>query len=275
MALKKEDIKKLADLAKLKVEDLEAALQAEAETAIEVAADLHVYSQAEIDSLKTNEYKRGQTAAVEIAVKDAKEKLGLDFQGKTIDGLADAVSRKALADAKIEPEKKVQELQEKLANVQKNYGELETKLKQKESEVEGIVINSEVFKYIPAFGENAPALGQEEVLQLMRTNGYEFKKENGAIVAYKGGNQVLDKVSKPIELKEVVTGFLKEKKLITEERQPEGRGAGSGQPAGGKFTSLSELKKNFEATGKNVLGKEFADAVQQAVKDNPEFAIDK
>ncbi len=275
MALKADDIKKLAELAKIKPEDLTAAITAEAETDINVPADLHVYSEAEVTQLKNNEYKNGKEKGVEMAVKDTKEKLGLDFTGKTIDGLVDAAQKKAIADAKMDPDKKVTELTEKITNLQNTVAEQEKKLAEKETEVSGVRVNSEVFKHIPAFGENAPALGQEEVLQLMKANGYDFKLENGKVVAIKDGKSILDKVSNPVEIKDVVTGFLKEKKLITSDPEvPGGRGGGSGGgPA--KYATLSELKKSFNDSGKSLLGQEFSEAVSKAAKDNPDFAMDK
>lgn len=272
--LKKEDIQKLAALAKVKVEDLEAAIKDPEEKTIDVADGLHVFTETEITTLKTNEYNRAKVAAVEIAVKDAKEKMGLDFTGKTIEGLIDAASKKAVADAKIDPDKKVQELQEKLTTVQNSYKDLEAKLSEKETEISSVKINSEVFKHIPSFGENAPALAQDEVLQLMKANGYDFKNENGQVVAYKAGKQVQDKLSNPVDIKEVVTGFLKEKKLLTKEETPGGRGGGNGTPPA-KFSSMTELKKHFEANGKSLLGSEFSEAVSKAVKDNPEFSMEK
>lgn len=275
MALKADDIKKLAELAKIKPEDLTTAITAEAETDINVPTDLHVYTDTEVTQLKNNEYKNGKEKGVEMAVKDTKEKLGLDFTGKTIDGLVEAAQKKAITDAKIEPDKKVTELNEKITNLQSTVSDYEKKLADKDAEVSGVKVNSEVFKHIPAFGENAPALGQDEVLQLMRANGYDFKLENGKVVASKDGKAVLDKVSNPVEIKDVVTGFLKEKKLITDEPGvPGGRGGGNG---GGpvKFATLSELKKNFEDNKKSTLGQEFSEAVSKAVKENPDFAMDK
>lgn len=274
MALKAEDLKRLADLAKIKPEDLQAAITAEAETPITIAEDLQTFSPTELTTLKQNEYKRGGQAAVEIAVKDAKEKLGLDFQGKTIEGLAEAVSKKALADAKIEPEKKVQELTEKVATLQNTVKTYEAQIAEKDQEVQTIKTHSEVFKHIPTFGENAPALGQDEVLQLMKANGYSFETREGKVVAVKAGHVVADKLGEAVAVKDVVTGFLKEKKLITEEQTPGGRGGGNPNP-GGKASTLSELKKQFLDQGKHLNGQEFADAVRKAQTENKDFDLNK
>jgi len=271
--LKKETIKQIATLLKIKDADLEAAITAEAETDVAIDSKLQAFDETELQTLKENEVKKGRTIGVEIAVKDVKEKLGLEFQGKSIDGLVTAATKKALEDAKIEPEKRVKDVEEKLSNIQKSYKELETKFAEKDNEVTAVKIKTEVFKHIPAFGEDS-GFDQEDVYNKMQREGYDFKIEDGKTVAYKGGAKVLDKVSNPLELKDVVNTFVVEKKIVTPEKVVAGRGGGNGA-ANSKFGSLSELKKTFTDQGKSTLGSEFKQAVDKAVKDNPELALDK
>jgi hypothetical protein len=133
--LKKETILRIAALLKIKAEDIEAAIKDEKEVDLAIDEKLSAFSEEEVTTLKENEYKRGSVSAVEIAVKDIKQKKGLDFTGKTIDGLLDAAEKKALSDAKIEPAKQVTELQEKLKTVQATATELQTKLTEKETEI--------------------------------------------------------------------------------------------------------------------------------------------
>lgn len=273
MALKKETLQKIATLAKVKVEDLETAIKDEKEVDLTIQDKLTAFSEEEVQTLKSNEYKSGKEAGVEMAVKDAREKLGLKFEGKTIDGLVEAATKKALDDAKVTPDEKVKELEGKVTTLQGTVKEYETKLAEKDTEVSGIKLNSELYKHIPQPGENGPALGADDVIQLMKLNGYEFKQENGAVVTYKGGKALTDKISNNLPINDVVTGFLKEKKLIVEDGTPGGRGGGDKTPAG-KAGKLSELKKQFSDQGKSLLGEEFSQAVAQASKDNKDFVMD-
>lgn len=271
MALKKEDITKLATLAKIPVADLEKAIAEKEEVALTIQDKLNVFTEEEVTTLKANEYKSGKTAGVEIAVKEAKEKLALNFTGKTIDGLVEAATKKALEDAKVEPNAKVTELEGKITTLQGTVKEYETKMAEKDTEVSGIKLNYELSKHIPTIGENGPALGNDGILMLMKADGYEFKQENGNVSAYKGGKQLQDKLSNALPVKDVITGFMKEKKLISEdEGVPGGRGGGDKKP-GAKATKMSELKQQFLSQGKNLQGEEFNKAVQQAVADNKEF----
>jgi hypothetical protein len=270
MALKKEAIQKIAALTKTKVEDIEAAIKDEKEVDLPISEKLTVLEESEVQTLKTNEYNSGKTAGVEMAVKGAKEKLGLDFTGKTIDGLVEAATKKALEDAKVTPDAKVKELETKVSTLQNTVRDYETKMAEKDVEVTGIRVNSELYKHIPAPGENGPALAQDDIIQLMKANGYEFKQESGAFKAFKGGQLVQDKLSNPLPLKDVVNQFMVDKKLVTEAGAPGGRGGDDKKPPV-KAMKYSELKKQFEAQGKSTMGEEFNNAITQAVKENKEF----
>jgi hypothetical protein len=272
MPIDKQTLQKLAIVAKVKLEDLEAAQTAKEDTAVAIPEKLSSYTDDEVQTLKTNEYNSGKVAGVEMAVKDTKEKMGLNFSGKTIDGLLEAATKKALDEAKIQPDKQVQELQEKVTNLQNTVKGYETKMAEKDVEVSGMRINGELYKHIPAPGDNGPALSQDNIIQLMKGDGYEFKQDNGIVAAYKSGKQLQDKLSNPLPVKDVITEFLKEKKLVTEEGTPGGRGGDDKKPPV-KATKLSELKKNFTDQGKSLLGEEFSQAVTQAVKDNKDFDL--
>jgi ABC-type Na+ efflux pump permease subunit len=139
MPIAKSTLAVIARLTKTKVEDLESAEKAETEVEITIDEKLNVFSEDEVTVLKNNEYKNGKDKGVEMAVKDAKERMGLDFTGKTIDGLLSAAQKKALEDAKIEPAKQVQELQEKLKTVQVTASELQAKLTEKETEIPTLI----------------------------------------------------------------------------------------------------------------------------------------
>ena len=75
MALTEKAIQRLAALSKVKVEDLKAAIDATEEKEVDIAEDLHTFSDTELTTLKGNEYKSGKEKGVEMLVKETKEKL--------------------------------------------------------------------------------------------------------------------------------------------------------------------------------------------------------
>jgi hypothetical protein len=272
MALKKEHLARLAALAKIKVEDLETAIKDEKEVDITVDEKIVTFSEDEVGQLKNNEYKSGKEKGVEMAVKEVKDELKLEFTGKTIKGLIEAAQKKAIDDAKISPDKKVAELQEKVTTLQATVTDQEKKLSEKDTEVTSVKINGELSKNVPA----GTTLDADEVIGLMKLKGYDFKIEEGKLVAMKDGKVLNDKLSNALPVKDVIIEFVKEKKLGGEGdgKDIHGRGGEGGKPPA-KYSTLSEVKKHFTDQGKSLLGEEFSAAVSQAAKDNKEFAMDK
>lgn len=266
MALKKETLQKIATLLKVKDTDLETAIKDTNEVDFTIDEKLTVLTEPELTTLKSNSYNDGKKAGVEIDIKDAKEKYGLDFTGKTFEGLLDAYGKKVLKDAKIEPDKKVTELEQKITTMQNTIRETEAKLAEKETEATTAVVNSELYQHIPEPGENGPAFTKAEVVGWMRMNGIDVKREDGAFKPYKDGKLMTDKLGNPLPVKDVVTGFITEKKLITTPTVPGGRGGKDEKPPA-KATKMSELKKQFADQGKHLQGEEFAKAVAEAAKD--------
>lgn len=271
--LKKETIQKIAALLKIKEADLEAAIKDEQEKDLPIDEKLTTMTESELTVLGNNKYNEGKKAGVEMEIKAVREELGLDFQGKTIKGLLDVYGKKVMDDAKIEPNKQVTELQGQLTTLRGTIKTLEQQVQAKDSEVMNARINSELYRHIPAPNESGPALGQDDVIQLMRANGYEFKLEDGTMKAFKDGKMIQTNTAEPVPMKDVVTGFLKAKKLVQEETPPpSGRGGGNQKPTT-VYTKLSQLTKEFEESGKSLLGEEFSSAVKAAQEANKDFDL--
>ena len=268
--LSQETINKIAGIIKVKPEDFATAIKDEKEVPVEIDATLHTFSEQELVTLKANEYKSGKEKGVEMEVKAAKEKYGLDFHGKTIDGLLEAGQKKALADAKIEPEKKVQELELKLKTAQTTATELQTKLAEKESEVSSVKTQTLIAKDFPA-NTTLPA---DKIILLMKADGYDFKNENNKIIWMKNGEAVTDKLGNNRETKDITAEYIAANNLSTDTPPPLGGRGGQGGGGGQiKYTKLSEIKEQFTKEGKSLMGDEFKAAYAQAVKEYPELDL--
>ena len=270
--LKAEQIKQIATLLKVDESKLAEAIKSEKEEAVELPSGLQTVTEEDLTRIKNTEYNNGKEKGLEMKVKEVKEKLGLEFQGKTIEGLLEAANKKALADAQIEPDKKVKELQKDLDILRTANETLTKQVSEKDKAVNQAKIDREIFKHIPQFGESGPALTQEEFIQFMRLNGYVFKYEGNDLVAVKGEDIVKDNVAKPIPVKDVIANFAKEKKLISEEKVIGGRGGNDGKSAA-TFLKYSELKAHYIAQGKSVNGEEFMNHVSKLKEANPEFDL--
>lgn len=260
--LKKETIKTIAEKLKIKEADLTTAITADAEVDLAIDENLSVLTEDELSTLKKNNYNEGKKAGPEMEVDKVKKELGLDFAGKTVSALVDAVSKKAVEDAKIEPDKKVTELQEKLNKAQDTAKDLQTKLTEKETEVSTAKTQGLIVKDIPA-NTTLPA---EKVLLLMKADGYDYKNEEGKIVWYKDGKALTDKLGNNLATSDVATEYATTNKLLDETAPAGGRGGKDQKPPVNVFSKLSEVKAKFKAEGKSELGDEFRLAVQEAAK---------
>lgn len=247
---------------------LEAAAKDEKEVAVDIPKDITVLDEAGLKTVKDSEYASGKLKGVEMAVKEAKEKLGVETTAKTVDGLVKAATDKALADAKITPDAKVAELQKDLDKLRTENTTLAGTITEKDKTVSQAQTDRELFKQIPSLGENAPAV--DMVIDIMRARGYDFQIQEGALVALKGGEVQKDKVAKLIPVKDIITGFAKEAKLLSDPIIPKGRGNEQKGPAA-VYLKQSEIEAEFKASGKSTNGQEYSDAVLAAKKANADF----
>lgn len=268
--LSEADVKKIQD--QFKIPGLVEAFKAPEEKAVVLPEDVIVLDDAGLQQVKNTEYANGKEKGLEMAVKDYGKTNGIEFTGKTIDGLVKAAQAKAIKDANVEPDEQVKQLTTELDNVRKNYTDLEQKLQQKESLATKAAITTGIISEVPTLGDKSAPVAK--VLKLMEVDGYEFKQENGKTVTYLNGEKVVDKLSQPVPVKDIIPTYAKENNLMIEVTgnpgNPKGRGADDGkEPV--VFTKLSELKQHFVDNKKNVQGKEFMDTLKQIRKDNPEF----
>jgi peptidoglycan hydrolase-like protein with peptidoglycan-binding domain len=261
-----EQIKQIATLLKVDETKLTEAIKSDKEETIDIAAGLQTVTEDDLTRIKNAEYSNGKEKGVEMKVKDLKEKLGLDFQGKTIEGLVEAASKKSLADAKIEPAEKVKELQKDLEILRSANETLKGQITEKDGAVNKAKIDREIFKHVP----KSDSLTEDEFIGLMRMNGYDFKYEGNDLVAVKGDGIVKDNLAKPIPVKDVIATFAKEKKLSNEEVIVGGRG-GVDKKTGATFTKLSELKQHYTDQNKSTQGEEFLNHASKLKEANPEF----
>jgi hypothetical protein len=269
--LKKAQIALIASLAKIPVETLQAAIDAKEEQEITIAEGLTSLSPDEITTLGKNKYEEGKTAGSEMIVKDYAKTQGLDYKGNKLDGLIKAAQEKALTDAGKSLTDKEKEFNERIATLQGTVTEYTGKLTAAEARAAEMQLNGELWKHIPAIGEDGVKIGNDAIINLMKAEGYSFKQENGKTSVYRDGQLQQDKLSNPLPLKDVFTGFMKEKNILTEAGAPPAGRGGKNSVGTGKATKLSELSEQFTAAGKSLNGAEFNQAVRKAREENKEF----
>jgi len=241
----------LAKRTGLAVDKLQEAITSEKEETIELV-QMNILSDTELTTLKETvgkeSAKSGAKTMIEMEVKALREKHGLDFEGKTIDNLINAYSAKQIASAKIEPNKKVDELNSSLENLQKKY---ETDLGVKTNEVTALnnklgeyKVNGDLAKHLP---EGLTGIDSNDFITIAKTAA-SFEYEDGVLVVKKNGVTQKDNLEKPIPPKDYLTSFATNKKWLGSEGREGGDQNGNGS---GSFKNMNEVYKHMETNNIN------------------------
>lgn len=223
--------------------------------------DYVIKSKSDYDSYIENVKKEHGKATLEIAIKNKRKDLGLEFEGKTLDNLLKFYGEKVEADAKIDPNKKYDTLKTDFEKVQGNLAEWETKYnnlestyKQKET---ARTIDASILKEIP---ENT-ILPKEDVLALIKAKTQFNIGEEGLEIIKNGEIQKSESSRNLTTMNEYMKTF------ITPYLKEVDGGAGGGDSSGGaKEGSFELFEKQMEAKGINSGSEAYSIALTEGIK---------
>ncbi len=268
--LKAETKKKIATYLKIKETVLDAAIKDEKEVDLELPEELTVLTKEELEQRDTAQKNDGIKAGKEIGIKEVRKAAGIEEGGsKDPAKVAEAITAKAVKEAKVAPDEKVNQLTEQVTLLKTQLTEKDTAIAQATQTAATASLDRKIMAAFPKDRDNK--MDDDDYLTLIKKN-HTFKEVDGAIVVEKDGKPLRDtKTTNPLALGEAVKTIFTERTWIgAQQQQPGGRPPGGGPPAAG-FTKLSEVKKHFTDQGKSMLGEEFKAIVDKAVSDNKEF----
>ena len=152
--------------------------------------------------------KESATVAIETAVKEQRNNLGLDFQGKTIENLVSAIKLKTESENKIEPDEKFKTLKSEFDGLVAKLNEKDAEFNSFKSNIEKTnllnEIKGEFTKYVP---DNV-LVSKTTIFTEAKEKGFLFEKEDGKIVIKDAnGNVLKDDNYSPISVKDWVSTF--------------------------------------------------------------------
>lgn len=204
-----ENLGAVAKAAGISEESLKNAIESEESVSVELNEDRVVYdSKEDFDTYIGNVKKEASTASLEIAIKNARNENGLEFQGKTMDNLVNAIKEKALADAQIEPNAKISELNKDLESLrgqlqtkESEFTELQDRFKREGQERS---INNKILDALPKEGTT---IGQDDLLTLFKSQHQVELSDDGNVVIKKNGQVMKDHLMSPMGLNDVINSF--------------------------------------------------------------------
>lgn len=282
---KKDFIKKLSDMTGIKAKDLVEHINSEEEEieGLELP-DLQFFTEEELESRLKNHGSKSGNTAIEMAVKDARNKHEFEFEGKTIDNLVEAAMNKGRAESaeeieqlKGEPNTQLEEKDGIIETLKKNLKQAE---EDKQVEVEklnnklgSIESNNMIASLIP--DKLDTELSSNDILVLFK-NDRSTKKEDDVIVFTDAQGNVLrdDKSQDPLPGKQVMSDWLTEKNIKVQNDD----GRGGDDEHGNKTLSTKGIKTTEDfynyCKDNNVPNRERAELLTEIQKENPEFALD-
>lgn len=261
-------IDKISKLLKVdSVEELTKALESESDTFD--FPQLHIRSTEEEETFKSNLLENAKSeqikAGMEIQIKNLKKATGIEFEGKDPEKFISEYKKQILDEAKIEPNKKISELETSLGKLREQLSVKDSKISDLESSFSKRETELEAQSYIPQLSESI-GLTQKEATSLF-FNNHEVK--DGQV--YRNGELLKDNLEKPLTLKDAVSNFVSERKWT--EIQPSGRGGGAGTGSGGTGDkkTLEDYENTLKEKGLSKGSVEANALLKEMAKENPEI----
>ena len=278
MALKKTTIARIATLAKIDQAVLEAAISAQDEQDVAIADDLQAVTKVELDTRDRNKYNEGKTAGAEIALKEVKTKAGIDIDGVDTQKIADAISKKAVDDAKIVPDEQVKAAQNLTEQWKAKAKTAEDQVKALQADKEQLAMDNQYRALLPK--DRSDLLNDDEYLMATKSR-FEIKKDGDrqVVVDRTTGEVVRDKTKlEPVAPADVIKGHFAERKWMAEAPgadSKKGRGGSDSNPGGakGQFKKMSEVRKHAEDNNINLQGQAGQAFLRGVMKDNPDIEV--
>jgi hypothetical protein len=243
--LNKETSDKLAVLG-FDVSKLTEAIKAEAETSLEVP---RLYPETDYNKFGENKdkegFERGKLTVTEILAKKMNDKYSLGFEEKDrrdFDKVTEALISKALKDAKIEPDKKVKELQDDIAKLKDLHESTKTDYEGKLKSMEGQVFNSTLRSSLGNELQGEYMIPKDDIYDIYITRNRVTKDDTGRAVVLNDKGEILKTDTRePISVNDHYKAFAD--KYV----KKDGMGGDDKTKAiPGKFAKMSEFKAYCE-----------------------------
>jgi hypothetical protein len=270
-------------------DELKTFMSSDEEVEIKVSK-VHLLTDSELDDVKgtvstgakDKGFVDGMKAGAEQLVKAIRNVKGLEFEGKLkyspdVSGLekidfpatAEHVSKyfeeKILADAKIEPDKTIKELDGKLKKVQSTYDEEKQSWdkKLKEFETEKKVLKQDYF--METKFPDVTSLSKKHLVTCFKADGFNVDfDENGNAFPVQFGKRVVDRMEKPIPIETAFAEYIEKNNW---NKKPAGKGGDDDKPEPSPdFKTKNEVMAYLEANKMDIESDEAQKMIKKVEK---------
>jgi len=220
--------------------------------------NLVIYSKDDYEARINNIKKETSFNALEVAVKNARNEIGLEFQGKTMENLLKSYKEKIEKESTVEPEKRYSDLKtnfEKLQEVNSGllnkYNDLETNTKKQN---QNRTINETLLKDIP----DNTTIPKDDILAILKSK-YDFNIGEDGFEIIEGNTILKNETTRNnITPNEFLKTFIKP--YLKEVEGGRGKSDEKGLPKDGTFEAW-----DAQAKEQGLSGQKYSLALQDAM----------
>lgn len=255
----------------ISVEELTKAITSENEVDLTIPQGRFLTKENEatlLDNHGKKKYDEGGLVKTEILLKELSREAGFDKIIKDGSEFLTAYKDLVLKDVKVEPSKKVEELENSLSTLRDKYDQdissKDEAINALNNQLQGISTDSKIKESIPSLKDG---VSKEDVLALYKVN-YTIKEDG----IYKGENLLKDDLQNPLTIEQSLNSFLTERDWIKKDIS----GNGGKKPIGSSSTvkNYSEYVKVCESKGWNIAGQEARQYLKEVQTKNADFSLD-
>jgi hypothetical protein len=270
------NIEAIAKLLKIDPAKLLEAAKSEQEVEVEVPADLQVFTKTELDTREANIKSTNIEAGKEIAIKELKQKVGIEFPGKDPEKFIAEYKTKVLKDENISVDDKIKEKDKTIDGLRKNLGDKDTEITGLKTKATQAEADSKLLGLLPK--ERSSILTDKQYLNLIKDE-YELTEHEGkpAVKNLKTGEVVKNATTfEPLAPGDVIKTHFEGAKWIATEGAAGagggqgGRGAGDSTKVGG-VTNMKQFKEHATSQGWNLNGEQARAELNKITTANPNF----
>jgi hypothetical protein len=260
-------IDQIAGMLGLNAEEFATGLTSENEVELKLPVGRFLTTEQE-ETLKDNHgktrYDAGSEAAREMQLKDMSKLVGFEESIKDPQKFIDTFKANILEQAKIEPNKKVSQLEQSLETLRTSITDKENALTTLRNDMENMRTRSTLLSAIPKLADIG--LKNDDVLDLFLKN-HEIKEDG----VYKNGTVLQDDLAKNRKVEDILNEFVTEKGWGFKEGDPPRGRRTNPKPGAGNGTTFEDYEAEIKEKGFHPGGQEAQALLQTYVDNNPEF----
>lgn len=209
-------------------------------------------------------------AAIEIEVKKLRNDLGLEFEGKTVKKLVEALTEKNRVEFTKDPndqltakEKDIQTLKQKIQEIEEEKNKVATEFGSYKNE---LTLEREIRASLPA----NLSIPEEDIIMIIK-NRLKPSVDEGKVVFKKGDDILKDSTTlEPLAAKKVLEDFFAENKSYV--KAVDGGKGGQDDPGNAQTNNREAWLKKYESAGGDMSSESVNRAMMEAIK-NKEFQL--